>query len=512
MDRVIVYDGALPQTTDILQSNKNAMAGQAYQNMAILGQTTVVSGLAIGPTAPASLQVTIGQGSIYSMDPMDATAYGDLGLDISSSMKQGILAAPVTLTITPPVTVGFEQYYLVQVELLNVDGGSNVLSYFNASNPAAPFSGPANAGTSNFTSRACVATIALKAGVAATSGSAVQPTPDAGFTGLYIIRVINGQTQITSVNWSTLGTAPFFTVLPQIPANVQAGTWVWAIDTGAVNAMVAVVSPVPLQYTAGMGVRIKALITNTGAVTLALNGLAAKAVVQANGAALTAGAITSGQVVDMTFDGTNFQINNYLTQATSGGTTNNFNTVNIPYVADSGAVNAMIGTYSPVISALTAGLLILIKAGFTNTSTAVTMTVNAQAAKSVVHGDGTVLAIGDISVGQVVMLLYDGTKFQIANGARGANGTNGLQGPAGTVSTTLGAIGSFAFGYSIGNGTGYQVNGATGVWNGSASIQAQTGGAYHVGTWQLVSCAAGPSFLQTDTADFFSIGLFQRIA
>jgi len=508
MDRVIVYDGALPQTTDILNTNKNAMVGEAFQNMAILGTNTVVAGLAIAPTGPASLQVTIGSGAIYSMDAFDATAYGDLGIDISTGMKQGILRTPVSLTITPPSTSGYEQYYLVEVELSDIDGGGNVLNYYNASNPSAPFSGPNNAGTSNFSVRTCVVSVALKAGTAAPSGTAVQPTADAGFTGLYMIHVINGQTQVTSANWSTLNSAPFFTPLPQIPTNVQGGTWVWGIDTGAVNAMAATVTPVPSQYIPGMGVRIKAANTNTGATTISLNGLAAVAVVQSNGAALTAGSITAGQICDLIFDGSHFQLANYVAAATSGGTTNNYTTVNIPYVADSGSVNALVGTYSPAITSLTAGLLIMIKAANTNTG-ASTINVNGLGVKSITHGDGSALNAGDINSGQVVILIYDGTKFQIGNGIRGAAGTNGAQGPAGVVSTTPGAIGSFAFGIDAGNGTGYQVAGFTTVLNGSGAMQYNTGGSYFLGTWQLISVAGG---VTTNNSGGNYLGLFQRIA
>ena len=75
MDRAIVQPGALPQDTDILLTNKFALLGQAYQNMALLGTSTVVAGLAATPTSPtADLHVTIGVGTIYQMTPTDASA------------------------------------------------------------------------------------------------------------------------------------------------------------------------------------------------------------------------------------------------------------------------------------------------------------------------------------------------------------------------------------------------------------------------------------------------------
>src|ERR1035437_7943320 len=139
MDRVIVYDGALPQTTDILNAGKFALVGQAYQNLATLGSNSAVAGLACSPTTPtADLHVSIGVGSIYQMDPTDAAAYGDLGTDNNNIVKQRILAPAQTLTIPPPGSSGFSQVFLVQAILNDVDAGQLVLSYYNSANPAAP--------------------------------------------------------------------------------------------------------------------------------------------------------------------------------------------------------------------------------------------------------------------------------------------------------------------------------------------------------------------------------------
>ena len=105
------------------------------------------------------------------MDPTDAAAYADLGTDNNSIMKQGILAAPQVLTITPPSTSGFSQNYLVQVSLTDVDAGSQVLSFYNSANPSQPYAGPANSGTSSYTVRQCNCNVALKPGIAATTGT-----------------------------------------------------------------------------------------------------------------------------------------------------------------------------------------------------------------------------------------------------------------------------------------------------------------------------------------------------
>jgi hypothetical protein len=124
MDRVMVYDGALPQTTDILYTGKFGMVGQAYQNRALLGTSTVVAGLKCLPTSPTpDLHVTVDVGSIYQMDPTDAAAFADLGIDNTSIMKQGILNTAGVADHHAAGTAGFSQVYLVQAILNDVDAG-----------------------------------------------------------------------------------------------------------------------------------------------------------------------------------------------------------------------------------------------------------------------------------------------------------------------------------------------------------------------------------------------------
>lgn len=317
-DRQIAYAGALPQTTDLLNASKFAMLGDAFTAMATLGNSasapsTVVAGLACTPTGPASLQVNVGPGAIFSLDATDATAYGDLGTDATQIFKMGIRPSTGTLTITPPGTTGFSQVFLVQGILSDVDGGSTVLSYYNSANPAVPLSGPANAGTSQNTTRTCVCTIALKAGVAASTGTQVNPAPDSGYTALYYITVANGQTQITAGNIVAAGAgfAPFVnTALPYVPAGVQAGGWVYAADTGAANAAIVSLAPIPTALTAGMHIRAKMLFAPTGASTLTVNttaGNVTKSIVTSGSVAIAANAWQIGDIVDFSYDGTSWQ-------------------------------------------------------------------------------------------------------------------------------------------------------------------------------------------------------------
>jgi hypothetical protein len=494
MDRVMVYTGPLPQSTDILNTNKFGMQAMAWGMQAILGTNTYVDGLACTPASPTpNLTVTVGTGSIYSEDEVDATAYSDLGTDTSSLYKQGVNATPQVLTITPPSTSGYSQVFLVEAILSDVDTGATVLNYFNASNPNQPFSGPANAGTSQYTIRQCKCTIALKAGVAAPTGSQTTPSPDAGYVGLYAITVVNGQTQITSTNIVALTTAPFIaTKLPMVPAGVQSGQWLYGVDgsiggniattastatssavltfagrvpgwmaaglkvydqstpaaitggqtvlsftgttvtlSGNVNATVnsgdtivfsndlfsATLFPIPSSLVAGMSVRLKLNSGNVGASTLNINQTGAVAIHRAGGAALSSGDLLAGMIAEFVYDGSFWQIQNYL-GLTTGATTNNYNTTNLPYALDtSTSSNTITVSPTPALpSSISAGQPLLVK--LANPITGATTIGIAGVSGSpfpVVGFTGQPLSYGSGRVGEMLWMLFDGSSWQIIN-------------------------------------------------------------------------------------------------
>jgi hypothetical protein len=74
-------------------------------------------------------------------------------------------------------------------------------------------------------------------------------------------------------------------------AQVQAGTGLYAADTGAGNVYTVAYAPVITALTDGMKLNFKALTSNTGASTFSPNGLAAKAIVGLAHAALQGGEI-----------------------------------------------------------------------------------------------------------------------------------------------------------------------------------------------------------------------------
>ncbi|HME19860.1 MAG TPA: hypothetical protein VKI44_00585 [Acetobacteraceae bacterium] len=212
MDRILVYPGCIPLDTDILNTNRNGMVALGYLAQAVLGSNTVVDGLACSPTTPASLTVTVGPGSITQLSVVDTLAYGSLPADTTDPLvKLGINLTASSLTLAPPATSGQAINYLIEAALLEGDTNPVVLPYYNATNPAQPYSGPSNSGVAQNTCRIQQVQLQLKAGAAANSGSQATPPIDNGWVGLYVVTVSYGQTAIGAASIVQLPTAPFLT-------------------------------------------------------------------------------------------------------------------------------------------------------------------------------------------------------------------------------------------------------------------------------------------------------------
>jgi len=210
VDRQIVFPGSIPLDTDLLSIQRNVMIGLGYLAQATLGGVPLVDGLACTPTVPASLTVTVGPGSITAPETIDSTAFGSLPADSADPLvKMGINTTPTTFTLTAPTTSGQTINYLIQAALLETDATPVVLPYYNAANPAQPFSGPDNTGVAQNTQRLQNVQLQLKPGAPANAGSQITPTVDSGWVGLYVVTVNYGQSQITSADIATLPTAPF---------------------------------------------------------------------------------------------------------------------------------------------------------------------------------------------------------------------------------------------------------------------------------------------------------------
>ena len=194
------------------------MVALGFLAQATLGSSTAVDGLACLPTTPASMQVTVGPGSIASFQTVDATSFGSLPADTTDPLvKMGVMATATTFTLTAPATSGQSINYLIEAAFSETDASSVVLPYYNASNPSQPYSGPSNSGTAQDTQRIQRVALQLKPGTPAAAGTQATPAVDSGYVGLYVITVNYGQVTVTTGSIATIPTAPFVPYkLPQL--------------------------------------------------------------------------------------------------------------------------------------------------------------------------------------------------------------------------------------------------------------------------------------------------------
>lgn len=94
-----------------------------------------------------------------------------------------------------------------------------------------------------------------------------------------------------------------YATLGQAQSNVQG----YVVDTsGAANTITIAPSPATTAYATGQTWRVKLATTNTGATTITVNGLASKNVLRQGAAALAPRDLVSGEIVYLTYDGTQF--------------------------------------------------------------------------------------------------------------------------------------------------------------------------------------------------------------
>jgi len=390
VDRNTVYYGQVPLETDLLNAQQMGMVALAKLSAGVLGTSTFVNGFTCTPTTPASLAVLLTAGEVYQLANLEASSWSSLPANVTNTiLKQGIQLNPVQFGITPPGTVGFSQVYLIEVQYQDLDSGLVTLPYFNAANPASPFMGPGNSGQAQNTVRQGVVATQVKAGIAATTGTQVAPTPDAGWTGLFLVTVANGQATVTSGNITTYTGAPFLApngYLPQIPTGVQDSTWTFSNDTGGGGAPVATTSS-----------------TTTASATLNFSGgVPAYVAVGMRAYDLTTpAAITGGQTV------LSKTATTVVLSANVNATVNSSDLITF-------SNNAYAATVVPTPPALLTGMGIYIKAATTNTGAA-TFNLNGLGNIAIHRANGFALAAGDIQAGQIVSLQFDGTFWQIVN-------------------------------------------------------------------------------------------------
>ncbi len=205
MDRQIVYPGQSPADTDYLHMMKQAMVGLGNLAQTTIGTSTLFSGLACTPGT--GLHVAIGQGAVYFQEEVDATAYGSLGADANLLVKQG-LTTGATLSTPAPGTTGQSINYLIEAQYQDVDANPVVLPFYDSSDPSIPYTGPSNSGAPSNTTRKGLCAVQVKAGTAASTGSQTTPSPDGGWTGLWVVTVPYGASSIVTGDIAEVDGAP----------------------------------------------------------------------------------------------------------------------------------------------------------------------------------------------------------------------------------------------------------------------------------------------------------------
>jgi hypothetical protein len=247
LDRQIVYPGAIPLDTDLLNTERSVLVALGYLARAALGSATVADGLACLPTTPSSMTVMIGPGSITQLGVVDSEAFGSLPAETTESLVQmGINLADTNFLLAAPTGSGQAINYLIEASFLQTDASSVVLPYYNAANPGMPYSGPGNSGALQNTQRLQRVQFQLKAGAPSAAGTQTTPTVDAGWVGLYVITVPTGTTAVTSGDIAVMPTAPFVPwKLPQLtPGTSRLAVFTpasqanWAVPAGVSNVKV----------------------------------------------------------------------------------------------------------------------------------------------------------------------------------------------------------------------------------------------------------------------------------
>ena len=297
-DRVISYAGALPRVEDFLSVSKYAMVGIGAVAEAILGQSTQVAGLAATAIAntvvtDSAFAVNVGRGFLFSYQETDPTAYGVLGTDTATTvLKTGILSTGVNLSLTnsAPVSAGYSINYLVSAAFIEQDINDVVLPYYNAAIPSQPFSGPANNSAAQVTARQDTIQLQAIAGTPALAGTQTTPPTPAGYVGLYIVTINNGDIGTLGGQIFLAPNAPFINSVAGLTEIIQSGSTNYAVAGGSSNIITLSLLPVLTAYQDGIWLAFKAVETNTAAAFISVNGLANLPILQ-GGVALSGGEI-----------------------------------------------------------------------------------------------------------------------------------------------------------------------------------------------------------------------------
>jgi len=101
--------------------------------------------------------------------------------------------------------------------------------------------------------------------------------------------------------------------------NTQNSTHLMLSSVSGTNSITGNLTPAITAYTVGQAFRFISAGANTGAVTININGLGAKAITKSGATALSSGDIPAGAAVTIIYDGTQFQLSSGAGSSSGGG-------------------------------------------------------------------------------------------------------------------------------------------------------------------------------------------------
>jgi hypothetical protein len=202
--------------------------------------------------------------------------------------------------------------------------------------------------------------------------------------------------------------------LLQLAKAVRSQRMNYAVDTGTVNQLVVVFDP-PFNtttnpYTPGLTLHVRVRFNNTGACTINADG-GVRNIIKMNSSPVGAGELSNGCIVQLIYDGSNFQLANF------GGTggINTITNVTIPYTEDLSPGANVIDARFPLSEPLEPGGIIAVKVKNTVTgATRMDIDGGAQSFNLLPNGGGSMMLQGDIVAGDVVQFFYDGSDLRFA--------------------------------------------------------------------------------------------------
>lgn len=200
-------------------------------------------------------------------------------------------------------------------------------------------------------------------------------------------------------------------IMSPVFISAQSGTLL-PTATGSANAQ-AVANSIPFKTLfTGMVQWFLPVAANTGATTLAIDGLTATNIFY-NGAALEGGELSTTIPVIVKYDGTQFN----LLVAANTPAAEDIQNNDFIYKLDTGGVNTVFIGISPTVTAYADGQYFIVKVANTTTNNSVTLGINALLAKNIYYPDGTTqLLAGSLIQNNVYGFFYDSSLNAAAGG------------------------------------------------------------------------------------------------